>query len=56
MELADDLLENNSVTYLELDTTTYTKCSVVCRDNGQLHAYQQALATPSLLVQKNDDR
>jgi hypothetical protein len=27
MELADALLENTSVTYLELGTKTYTKCS-----------------------------
>jgi hypothetical protein len=27
MELADALLENTSVTYLELDATEYTKCS-----------------------------
>jgi hypothetical protein len=46
MELADALLENNSVVYLELETKkVYEK---LCRGIGQVRAYQQALATHSL--------
>jgi hypothetical protein len=46
IELADALLENTSVTYLKLETRQYMKSSA--GGNGQVRAYQQALATYSL--------